>query len=126
MVRVFSSMLLWSFFTVMPGMLVLISPSKHFWGQVLGFSLSHNSWVVYQNVNLSLLMLFDHVVQTFSFEPILGEVLKPVVQWMVWQPLHLFSMGEKLCLSSALKRLNSGCFFHYCNWSTFHGSEDCS
>ena len=30
-------------FTVMPGMLVLISPSKRFWGQVLGFSLSHNS-----------------------------------------------------------------------------------
>ena len=36
-------MLLWSFFTVMPGMLVLISPSKRFWGQVHGFSLSHNS-----------------------------------------------------------------------------------
>ena len=44
-------------------------------------------------------MLFDQVVQAFSFEPILGDVLKPVVQWMVWQPLHLFSMGEKLCLS---------------------------
>ena len=73
-----------------------------------------------RNVSLSLLMLFDQVVHAFSFEPILGEVLKPVVQ------PHLFSMGEKLCLSSALKRLNSGCFFHHCNWSTFHGSEDCS
>ena len=56
-------------------------------------------------------MLFDQVVQAFSFEPILGEVLKLVVQWMVRQPLHLFSMGEKLCLYSALKRLNSGCLF---------------
>ena len=56
-------------------------------------------------------MLFDQVVQAFSFEPILGEVLKPVVQWMVWQPLHLFSMGEKLFLSSALKRYNSGSLF---------------
>ena len=55
-------------------------------------------------------MLFDQVVQAFSFEPIFGEVLKPVVQWMVWQPLHFVSMGEKICLSSALKRLKSSCF----------------
>ena len=79
----------------------MISLSKRVWGQVLGAS----------------------VVQAFSFEPILGKVLKT---WTVWQPLHLFSMGEKLFLCSALKRLSSGCFFHHCNWSTFHGSEDCS
>ena len=43
-------------------------------------------------------MLFDQVFQAFSFEPILGEVLKPVVQWMVTKTQTLLPSLHWSCL----------------------------
>ena len=55
-----------------------------------------------------------------------GGGFELLVQGLVWHPLHLFCLDEKVGLSSALKWFNSSrFFFHFRYGSGFHGTEDC-
>ena len=51
------------------------------------------------------LLLFQDMVEACSFQPILGQILKAFVQWMVWYSFHLFSVCEKLSVPSRVKSL---------------------
>ena len=113
-------MLLWSFFTVMPGMLVLISPRKRFWGQVLGFSLSHNSGL---SIRMSVCLFWCCLIKWFK---LFCLSLFLVRSWSLlcsgWSGrLFIFSAWVRSFACLLLSRgSTTAVFFHHCNWSTFH------
>jgi hypothetical protein len=46
-----------------------------------------------------VLLLFDQVVQTCTFQAVLGWALESVMKRMIWEPFHLFCVNEDLALS---------------------------